>query len=261
MFAHPLVEQVPAKVIAPGLIEWEPAPAADIVSSSILAVCPKRKPVKENKGPDALSISVVFDVPAPTVPPPLFGFPVPVISMPLPLIVIPVVHVHGEPAGGIMIVSPFTAVWVGPLITAFTSERLHEAAVNVPCAWAGELQSAIVRQSDPNQLIPVNTNVDRLQKEFIFIVICYILGLRGKRYQLSHRPVLGQLTSPIVLRKRRKLNHNRPIPQVSSYLDRFIAHTRSRITKRRVATPSNDAPCQTTTEFDPVLARSVFGPV
>jgi len=157
-----------------------------------------------------LSISVVFDVPAPTVPPPLFGFPVPVMSIPLPLIVIPDVQVQGEPVGGMTIVSPFTAVWVGPLMTAFTSERLQLAAVNVPCACAGEPQSAIAKQSNPSQLIPVRTNVDRLQKERIFIVICYILGLQGKRYQLSRRPVLGQLTSPIVLRKRRKLNSNRP---------------------------------------------------
>jgi hypothetical protein len=232
MFAQPLVEQVPAKVIAPGLIEREPAPAADMVSSSIFAVCPKRKPVKENKGPVPLSISVVFDVPAPTVPPPLFGFPVPVMSIPLPLIVIPDVQVQGEPVGGMTIVSPFTAVWVGPLMTAFTSERLQLAAVNVPCACAGEPQSASAKQSDPSQLIPVRTNVDRLQKERIFIVICFILGPQGKRYQLSRRPVLGQLTSAIVLRKRRKLNSNRPIRQVSSYLERFNACTRTRITRR-----------------------------
>jgi hypothetical protein len=162
----------------------------------------------------------------------VFGVPVPVMSIPLPLIVIPEVHVQGEPVGGMTIVSPFTAVWVGPLMTAFTSARLHEAAVKVPCACAGEQQNVIAKQSDPSQLIPVRTNVDRLQKERIFIVICYILGLQGKRYQLSRRPVLGQLTSPIVLRKRRKLNSNRPIRQVSSYLERFNARTRTRITRR-----------------------------
>ena len=183
-----------------------------------------------NKATEALSISVVFEVPAPNVAAPVLGVPVPVMSIPPPLIVMPEVQVQ-LPAG-MIIVSPFTAVWVGPLMTAFTSERLHEAAVNVPCAWAGELQSAIIRQSDPSQLIPVRTNVDRLQKERIFIVICYILGLQGKRYQLSRRPVLGQLTSPIVLRKRRKLNSNRPIRQVSSYLERFNARTRTRITRR-----------------------------
>jgi len=119
-----------------------------------------------------------------------------------------------------------------PLMTAFTSERLQLAAVNVPCACAGEPQSASAKQSDPSQLIPVRTNVDRLQKERIFIVICFILGPQGKRYQLSRRPVLGQLTSAIVLRKRRKLNSNRPIRQVSSYLERFNARTKTRITRR-----------------------------
>src|SRR5580704_14486263 len=145
-----------------------------MVSSSTFAVCPRRSPVKVKKGAEALSIKVVFDVPAPTVPPPVLGVPVPVMSIPLPLIVIPEVQVQGEPVAGMTIVSPFTAVWVGPLMTAFTSERLQLAAVNVPCACAGEPQSAIAKQSDPSQLIPVRTNVDRLQKERIFIVICYI---------------------------------------------------------------------------------------
>ena len=76
-----------------------------------------------------MSINVVFDVPAPTVPPPVLGVPVPVMSIPTPEIVIPEVHVHGEPVVGMMIVSPFTAVCVGPLMTAFTSDWLHEAAV------------------------------------------------------------------------------------------------------------------------------------
>ncbi len=138
---------------------------------------------------------------------------------------------------GMTIVSPFTAVWVGPLMTAFTSERLQLAAVNVPCACAGEPQSAIAKQSNPSQLIPVRTNVDRLQKERVFIVICYILGLQGKRYQLSRRPVLGQLTSPIVLRKRRKLNSNRPSAKSHLSLARFNARTRTRITRRPLPRP------------------------
>lgn len=216
-FAQPLEVHVPLNSIGPEM-EFVPAPDADRVSNSILAVCPKLRLVKAKRMPGLLilSIIVVFEVPAPVVPPPVFGVPVPVMSIPLPLIVIPEVHVQGEPVGGMTIVSPFTAVWVGPLMTAFTSARLHEAAVKVPCACAGEQQNVIAKQSDPSQLIPVRTDVDCLQKERIFIVICYILGLQGKRYQLSRRPVLGQLTSPIVLRKRRKLNSNRPIRQVSS---------------------------------------------
>ena len=46
--------------------------------------------------------------------------PAPMIEMPIPGgTVIPVFHVH-VPAGMLMI-SPFAAVWIGPLMTAFTS--------------------------------------------------------------------------------------------------------------------------------------------
>lgn len=48
------------------------------------------------------------------------GVPLPRMAIPTPLgAVMPVVQVH-DPAG-ILIVSPFTAVCVGPLMTAFTS--------------------------------------------------------------------------------------------------------------------------------------------
>jgi hypothetical protein len=59
-------------------------------------------------------------------------------SMPTLEIVIPEVQVQGEPVAGMMIVSPFTALCVGPLMTAFTSDWLHEAAVKVPCARHNE---------------------------------------------------------------------------------------------------------------------------
>ena len=72
-----------------------------------------------------MSTKVVFDVPAPTVPPPVLGVPVPVMSMPTPLIVMPEVQVQGEPVLGMMMVSPFTAVCVGPLMTALTSASLQ----------------------------------------------------------------------------------------------------------------------------------------
>jgi hypothetical protein len=114
------------------------APLADRFSSSTFAgeldaVRPvkvkKAPPVPELYGPGKLSISVVLAVPAPLVPPPVLGVPVPVMSIPTPEIVIPEVQAQGEPVVGMIIVSPFTAVCVGPLMTAFTSDRLHEAAV------------------------------------------------------------------------------------------------------------------------------------
>jgi hypothetical protein len=56
------------------------------------------------------------------------GVPAPTIEIPMLLgTVIPVVQLH-DPEG-ILIVSPSTAVCVGPLMTAFTSLWLQEAAV------------------------------------------------------------------------------------------------------------------------------------
>jgi hypothetical protein len=57
-----------------------------------------------------------------------FGVPLPEIVMPILLgTTIPEVQVQ-EP-DGILMVSPSTAICIGPLITAFTSLWLHEAAV------------------------------------------------------------------------------------------------------------------------------------
>lgn len=78
---------------------------------------------------DAMLVELV---PAPLVEGPVFGVPDPMMEMPTPEIVIPELH-EQEPAG-IMIVSPLTAVCVGPLMTAFTSEVLQDEAVYVPCA-------------------------------------------------------------------------------------------------------------------------------
>src|SRR6267378_4085703 len=61
--------------------------------------------------------------------------PAPIMEMPIPLgTVMPLVQVH-EPAG-MLIVSPLTAVCVGPLMMAFTADWLQDAAVKVPCAFA-----------------------------------------------------------------------------------------------------------------------------
>jgi hypothetical protein len=76
-----------------------------------------------------------------------FGVPLPIIVIPILLgTVIPLCHVQ-RPAG-IWMVSPFTAVWSGPLITALTSDSWHEAAlITEPlCAWAAGLQKTINRQ-------------------------------------------------------------------------------------------------------------------
>jgi hypothetical protein len=60
------------------------------------------------------------------------GVPVPVIVMPIPDgTVMPLAHVVGE-HGGMMMMSPSTAVCVGPLITALTLAWLQLAAVKVP---------------------------------------------------------------------------------------------------------------------------------
>src|SRR6266568_5603029 len=63
--------------------------------------------------------------------------PAPMMLIPMPEgTTMPVVQVQ-VPAG-MLIVSPSTAVCVGPLMTAFTSVRLQVAAVNVPCALADD---------------------------------------------------------------------------------------------------------------------------
>jgi hypothetical protein len=99
--------------------------------------------------------------------------------IPTPLIVMPEVHVQGLPAAGMMIVSPFTATCVGPLMTAFTSGWLQVAAVKVPCALVPGHAIAVAadKQSNPKHLTlepPVNL------KKHIFIitiqtVICQLI--------------------------------------------------------------------------------------
>src|SRR6266478_4139286 len=96
----------------------------------IRIVCPLTIPVTLKSGvapPPILSVMTVVLVPAPKVPAPTFGVPAPMMEMPTPEILMPEVQVQ-EP-DGILIVSPLTALCVGPLITAFTSLSLQEAAV------------------------------------------------------------------------------------------------------------------------------------
>jgi len=78
--------------------------------------------------PEIVMVVPLHEELAPVVEAAELGVPAPTIEIPMLLgTVIPVVQVH-DPAG-ILIVSPSTAVCVGPLITALTALWLHEAAV------------------------------------------------------------------------------------------------------------------------------------
>src|SRR6202035_680425 len=81
--------------------------------------------------------------------------PAPMMEMPIPLgTVIPLVQVQ-EPAG-ILMVSPLTAVCLGPLIIAFTSDRLQDAAVKVPCAFAdGARRSSKTKKKTTKRLTSI----------------------------------------------------------------------------------------------------------
>ena len=85
-----------------------------------------------NMLPPDVRLSVIAvaaqDEDAPMVLAALPGVPLPMMLMPMPLgTVTPLVQVHAP--AGTLIVSPSTAVWVGPLMTAFTLLRPQSAAV------------------------------------------------------------------------------------------------------------------------------------
>jgi hypothetical protein len=108
--------------------------------------CPFVSPetLKSAEAPLGIVDAMIVElVPAPLVEGPVFGVPDPMIEMPTPETVIPEFHVQFP--DGIMIVSPLTAVCVGPLMTAFTSAVLHDAAVYVPCAASESGKSSISR--------------------------------------------------------------------------------------------------------------------
>lgn len=77
-----------------------------------------------------------------------FGVPFPIMVIPTPLgTLIPEVQVQ-EP-GGMLMVSPLTAVCVGPLMMAFTSDQLQDAAVWVPCAFTqGAKKRKMINEAD-----------------------------------------------------------------------------------------------------------------
>ncbi len=90
-----------------------------IVSVEIRSVWPNGIPWPLMSGAPVLLTKCVFEVPAPNVLGVVFGDPLPMSVIPT-VIVTPEVQVQ-VPAG-IWMTSPATAVCVGPLMTAFTSE-------------------------------------------------------------------------------------------------------------------------------------------
>jgi hypothetical protein len=80
-----------------------------------------------------------------------FGVPLPMIVIPILLgTAIPLAHV--QTPGGSWMVSPFAAVWSGPLITALTSLSWHVSALMTGplCARAVGPQKTVKRQSGRN---------------------------------------------------------------------------------------------------------------
>src|ERR1700740_1146807 len=124
----------------------------------IRIVCPLAIPVTLKSGvtpPPILSVMTVVLVPAPKVPVPVFGVPAPMTEMPTPEILTPEVQVQDP--DGILIVSPFTALCVGPLMTALTSLWLQDAAVTVLCAFAIGPQRPTTRATRKHQFFILNT--------------------------------------------------------------------------------------------------------
>ena len=80
------------------------------------------------KPPEIAIVVLLHDADAPVVPLVELGVPFPINVIATPEgTVMPLVQV--QVPEGTLIVSPLTAVCVGPLMTAFTSLRLHDAAV------------------------------------------------------------------------------------------------------------------------------------
>jgi hypothetical protein len=115
--------------------------------------------VGENrKGFTLFTVIVValHDAEAPVVEAVLFGVPLPLIVMAMLWgTVMPLVHVQ-EPEG-IWIVSPSTAVCVGPLMTAFTSLQLHDAAPYTAAAACGVARKGAVKRRAKTAKRRVNT--------------------------------------------------------------------------------------------------------
>jgi hypothetical protein len=85
---------------------------------------------------DTVMLVAVQEELAPVVEEPELAVPLPMMVIPMLLgNVIPLVQV--QVPDGILIKSPLTAACVGPLMTAFTSIWLQDAAVYVPCAHNG----------------------------------------------------------------------------------------------------------------------------
>jgi hypothetical protein len=103
--------------------------------------------IRKPFAPVKVIVVALHDADAPVVAAALFGVPLPLIVMPmLGGTVMPVVHVH-DPEG-IWIVSPSTAVCIGPLMIAFTSLQLHDAALyTAAAACVVALKGAVRRKA------------------------------------------------------------------------------------------------------------------
>jgi hypothetical protein len=128
-FGQPLCVQLPIAEIG------EPYPGLGLVGTNLMHemwdMAFPTEGVMENMDPEERSsvrTVLLHDEPAPVVPGSELGVPLPTIEIPMPLgTTMPEVHVQ-DPAGT-LIVSPSTALCVGPFITAFTSCWRQEAAV------------------------------------------------------------------------------------------------------------------------------------
>ena len=148
------------------------------------------------------------EVGAPSVPGEPLGAPLPVIVMPmLEGTIIPVVQVH-EPAG-MTIVSPLTATCVGPLMTAFTSLRLQEAAVKVPWECAGGVsakQKANIMMAIASFRMTLNLSYKRrYPTRSVFKGFClYLLALATDDRSLQSIGLNSGNHSSIIAPKRRQ---------------------------------------------------------
>jgi hypothetical protein len=112
-------------------------------------------------------------VPAPNALGPTFGVAPRAVIVMFVLTATLAVHVTDcVPVHGICTVSPFDV----RLTAACTSDTAADAAVYV-FARAGEQHSAMDEQTSPNHLIPLNTDVFRIERDRIFFSIRYIVGL------------------------------------------------------------------------------------
>ena len=178
-FGHPLDVQVPITWI--GLDEFPFAPLGTNFMQEIRVVAAPKTGVKENIGAFAVGVAVyVISVAlqeelAPLVDGLESGAPLPIIVIPILLgTAIPVAHVQRP--GGSWMVSPLTAVWSGPLITALTSLNWQVAALMTGplCAWAVGPKQTDKRQSGRNQFSIFDTMLSSPESDCVPTKLRYL---------------------------------------------------------------------------------------